>query len=261
MNLDTRSFLSGRSMTGVSRLGKGAESELTPSGEVYSGVNAENASNILNLSWASFLTDAEHVGIEDAKVPLQAYPWHDLDSGAWSAGFIPASKRAGYTSGMVRLSLSSIPESSHVVVTLNGVPLQMYWDDGSHDRRWVEVSLPFGLAEGEWNATVALTEEGKAAEPGQGGKMVSSFEVIEYGDDFEGGDKVSAYPTYDVRGAMTLRPTNEACLMRAVTYPRKWRGGTGRLGRSLTLASEFCPVCAHGLREALIKRRDEKKYA
>ncbi|TXT13290.1 hypothetical protein VHUM_00657 [Vanrija humicola] len=213
-------------------------------GEVYDGVNAELPANIFNLSWSAFLTDPEHVAIEDARVPLQAYPWHDLDAGAWSALFTPASKSAGYTRGLVRFSLSSIPASTHIIVALNGVPLALGagWQDGSYDRRWVQVPLPFGLAEGEWNVTVALSAAGRAEPPGQGGKMVSSFEVIEYGDTFEGG-KVGAYPTYDVRGGMTLRPTNEECLMRDVTYPK------------------FCPVCAHGLREALLRRLEDKQHA
>ncbi|KAL1408329.1 hypothetical protein Q8F55_005137 [Vanrija albida] len=207
-------------------------------GEVYSGVNAERAENIQQLKWAAFLDAAPR--IEDAKVPLQAYPWHDLDGGAWSAAF--TSSGAGYTSALVRLSLSSIPRSAHLLVALNGVALAMHWADGSRDRRWVQVELPFGLAPGSWNVTVALTAEGRAAEAGQGGKMISSFEVIEYAEGFRKGG-VGAYPTYDVRGHMTLRPTNEECLMRDVTYPN------------------FCPVCAHGLRAALLKRIEKKKDA
>ena len=53
--------------------------------------------------------------------------------------------------------------------------------EGSHDRRWVEVPLPNGLHGGENVVGVELTPEGLAAQEGQGGKMITSLEIIEYG--------------------------------------------------------------------------------
>lgn len=44
------------------------------SGEVYSGVNADKPTHLRHLKWKKYLSDPKHVRIEDAKVPLQAYP-------------------------------------------------------------------------------------------------------------------------------------------------------------------------------------------
>lgn len=88
---------------------------------------------------------------------------------------------------------------------------------------------------------VSLTSEGEEEEEGQGGKMITSAEIILYGSE----DRcvlypplvirrplmgrfnstpghVGAFPTYAEDGTVTLRPTNEGCLMRRVHYPRMY---------------------------------------
>lgn len=45
----------------------------------------------------------------------------------------------------------------------------------------MEVHLPHGLPGGENGVSVSLTEDGLDAKEGQGGKMITSLEIIEYG--------------------------------------------------------------------------------
>lgn len=83
--------------------------------------------------------------------------------------------------------MSSIPHPHHVDVRLNGELLDLdsafpggKWK-GSKDRRWVEVPLPDGLARRRGEVSVELTKAGKKEPAGQGGKMITSVEIIEYG--------------------------------------------------------------------------------
>ncbi|GMK57375.1 hypothetical protein CspeluHIS016_0402090 [Cutaneotrichosporon spelunceum] len=217
-------------------------------GFVYSGVNADAVENVHHLKWRRFLSDPNSVRVEDAKVPLQAYPWHDLDDGKYVVTFQGSNKHdKKYTTARLRLSLSSIPYASHIRLTLNGAEVDLSpqfspdWD-GVRDRRWVHLPLPLGIPSGKVRVEVSLTREGKKAQAGQGGKMLSSIEIAEYADGFRGQmGFVGAFPTYDDSGGVTLRPTNEDCLMRNVNQPH------------------FCVVCAHGLRVSL-KRRIAKKW-
>lgn len=196
--------------------------------------------NLDQLKWAHHLSEPNKLRVESVHVPLQAYPWHNLDEGRWSATFT-ASNVTGKkgTTGMLRTSLSSIPYPSHVRITLQGKDLDLKsafppapWK-GSFDRRWLEVALPHGLAEDiPFTIVVELTKEGRKAKAGQGGKMVTSVEIIEYGKNcnVEPGF-IGAFPTYSETGSVTLRPvscspvwpssqqTNEGCLMRNVNYP------------------------------------------
>lgn len=66
---------------------------------------------------------------------------------------------------------------------------------------------------------------------------------------------IGAYPTVDIDGGVTLRPTNEGCLMRDVTVPSKFSPTRNRsieyLWNSL---SAFCSVCLEGLTLSLLRR-------
>lgn len=196
---------------------------LTPllAGFVYDGCNSDTVENVHKLKWAKHLTNPD-VRIEPAHVPIQAYPWHDLEKGKWSNTF-SASNVTGLpgTTGMLRTSVSSIPFASHLRITLQGVEIDLSdaflpgdWI-GSRDRRWLEVPLPHGLPaheNGKYELIVELTDEGKRAEAGQGGKMVTSMEILEYGEGthFEEGF-IGAWPTYSETGNVTLRPVSFDC--------------------------------------------------
>lgn len=85
------------------------------------------------------------------------------------------------------MSLSSIPYPDHIEFLLNGLPLNLStaflggkWAR-SKDRRWVEIELPNGIPDGTNQVEVALTSIGAKEPAGQGGKMMTSVEIIEYG--------------------------------------------------------------------------------
>lgn len=97
----------------------------------------------------------------------------------------PTSARL-YPSAHLRVSLSSIPYPSHINLTLNGqrVDLSPAFEEswtGSKDRRWVDLDLPRGIAGGSVHLRAELTREGKTEPAGQGGKMITSVEIMEYG--------------------------------------------------------------------------------
>ncbi|WVQ96795.1 hypothetical protein IAU59_003902 [Kwoniella sp. CBS 9459] len=216
-------------------------------GYAYFGANSDKTQHLDHLKWRDLLSDPHDLRIEDAKVPLQVYPWHDLEKVAYSTAFNSSnysSDRRTYPTAMLRASLSSIPHSSHIEIDLNGESLDLSdtfpieWD-GSLDRRWLESPLPHGLDSTENIIHVGLTAEGRRAQAGKGGKMITSLEIIEYGGDgrfnhTEG--HIGAFPTYSMDGQVTLRPTNEGCLMRKVNHP------------------SFCTVCARALRKSLEER-------
>lgn len=87
---------------------------------------------------------------------------------------------------MLRLSLSSIPYADHIELLLNKQPVDLSsaflpeWE-GSLDRRWLEIHLTEGLPAGESEVVVRLTDKGGEAKEGQGGKMITSIEFMEYG--------------------------------------------------------------------------------
>ena len=154
--------------------------------------------------------------------PDQICRWHDLSDSAYNTSFTSSSTHDHpYPSTFLRLSLSSIPYPSHVNLTLNGTSVDLTpgfplsWE-GTKDRRWVELPLD-PLATGEITLSIDLTQRGKAEPAGQGGKMISSVEIIQYGQGFHSDpDYIGAFPTYSENGKMYLRPVSHA-------MPGVWR--------------------------------------
>jgi len=94
-----------------------------------------------------------------------------------------------YPTAMIRASISGISLPSELSFTLNESPMDLStgfpdtpeWT-GSRDRRWIEVPVEAGsVNEGRNVIRVHLTEEGKSTSEPQGGKMITSVEVIQYG--------------------------------------------------------------------------------
>jgi hypothetical protein len=62
-----------------------------------------------------------------------------------------------------------------------GFPNTPEWN-GSRDRRWIEIQVGQGIIEpGENVIQVHLTPDGRETSEPQGGKMITSVEVIQYG--------------------------------------------------------------------------------
>ncbi|RSH89281.1 hypothetical protein EHS25_002393 [Saitozyma podzolica] len=228
-------------------------------GFAYFGANSDKVAHVGDLKWKSFLTLPEDVRVEDAKVPSQEYPWYNLTEGPYNITFQSSnsalkpvvshgSNESPYPTALLRLSLSSIPQPGHINLTLNSRHIDLSaafpksWV-GSKDRRWVEVPLENGLPAGENVVDVRLTQEGAEEQEGEGGKMITSLEIMEYGREGRFNESlgfIGAFPTYSMDGRVTLRPTNEECLMRKVNHPT------------------FCPVCAAALEQSLLGKIERK---
>jgi len=116
--------------------------------------------------------------------------WFNLTESAYQTTFISSNvpNKALYPNSMLRFSLSSIPYLSHIRFILNGQAIDLSkaflpeWE-GSLDRRWLQLALTDPLPAGENRLEVELTQKGLDAEEGQGGKMLTSVEIMEYGGD------------------------------------------------------------------------------
>jgi len=91
---------------------------------------------------------------------------------------------------MIRASISGISDPAQISFTLNGEAMDLSsgfpstpeWT-GSRDRRWIEIQVGEGvIQQGENVIKVHLTEEGRETSEPQGGKMITSVEVIQYGE-------------------------------------------------------------------------------
>ncbi|ODO10063.1 hypothetical protein I350_02289 [Cryptococcus amylolentus CBS 6273] len=198
----------------------------------YFGINSDKPEKHGNAKWKDFLSEPGSPRIEDAKVPLQEYPWYDLDISPWSVSFSSSNSDPAlidYPTALLRASVSSIPDPFHIAFVINDQTLDLTetfppeWQ-GSLDRRWLEVDLVHGreLVSGINSVNISLTENDKKAQAGKGGKMITSLEIIEYGGEgrFNHSEGViGLFPTYAMDGRVRLRPTNEGCLMRNVNHP------------------------------------------
>ena len=124
----------------------------------------------------------------------------------------------------MRISLSSIPYASHISLSITpldapAAPMNLtdaFNDErkGSMDRRFIDVPFLQGLLPGQHEFRIGLSPEGRRAKVGQGGKMISSVEIMEYAPDyaFEEGF-IGAFPTYSIDGKVTLRPVSLGALI------------------------------------------------
>lgn len=121
---------------------------------------------------------------------------------------------------MIRASISGLSSPDQLSFTLNSHPVDLesgfpdtpQWT-GSRDRRWIEAHITdkYLSERGENVIQVELTDKGREGEEPQGGKMITSVEVIQYGEEgrFNGSEGyVGAFPTFDDHGRMTLRPVS-----------------------------------------------------
>jgi hypothetical protein len=94
-----------------------------------------------------------------------------------------------YPSALLHFSISGLPYESYIDVRLNGVPVDFSipsYSRGGTDRAWVRVDLTQGLEaygnrSSEFEFVVGLTQAGRATEEPQGGKMLASVQLIEFG--------------------------------------------------------------------------------
>ncbi|KAF8631042.1 hypothetical protein AX15_002650 [Amanita polypyramis BW_CC] len=207
-------------------------------GFAYFGANA--AHNLSEpLPWAHWLTDSpaepKLPRVERSVMPLQVYPWALLNASApWSTKFISSGL---YFRHLVRFSLSGLPEKNDVVIELDGACLD--WvprPDIGLDRWHYDIHRNFPLSHGEHEIKFTLLNDER-----EGAAQLCSVEILEFGDETEFVTTHGYYgnfPTFSNTNMTTYRPTNEDCLMRAVTTPN------------------FCKVCLEELWLSLLRRVD-----
>ncbi|KIL67724.1 hypothetical protein M378DRAFT_185341 [Amanita muscaria Koide BX008] len=207
-------------------------------GFAYFGVNA--AHNLSQpLPWAHWLTtspaDSGSPRVERSVMPMQAYPWTLLErSKPWQINFTSAGT---YSRHLVRFSLSGLPSKSDLAIELDGVVLD--WTprpDIGLDRWHYDIQRHSALNPGVHQLRFSLLNGER-----QGIAQLCSVEILEFGDESEFVTIPGYYgifPTYSETNLTTYRPTNEDCLMRAVTMPN------------------LCKVCLEGLWLSLLRRVD-----
>ena len=162
-------------------------------GYAYFGVNAANATEHgahQRVSWAHWLSNSKarrtgRVRMEDSRVAVQKYPWHDLAKSPYAVNF--SDHGATYPTGLLRFSVSGIPTESNLVVKMDGQVVDYNFSKvhhGSLDRTWVQILLDNGLAgypksrNDRHELELIATAASETVRP-----MLSSVEIIEYGSE------------------------------------------------------------------------------
>ena len=142
-------------------------------GFAYFGVNTVDDSQ--NVTWAHWLTHQGHAHMERSVMPMQSYPWTLLEVRTpWSVTFLSSGT---YARHLVKFSLSGIPRTDDLVVSLDGFDLG--WtprQDIGVDRWHYDIPIDHGLVGGEHVLEFALQNREI-----QGQAQLCSVEVLEYG--------------------------------------------------------------------------------
>ncbi|KAG0324576.1 hypothetical protein BG004_003450, partial [Podila humilis] len=212
-------------------------------GQVYSGVNAERWS-IQNIKWKHWITpdnndnDKTTISPREEKNILRAqdYAWYNLAKGPYKVRF---ESNGEYKRWSLKISHSGVDTDDSLEVYLDGERLD-WTSPGGYDRDF-----------SEWFGDKGFTAGSHELEFRQGAKydnnndeerpirQLCSVTLHEFmGEDQYRFDNsiISAYPTYDIRGRKTWRPSNEYCLMRNMT------------------STHFCSVCKEGLWHRLLSK-------
>ncbi|KZV70391.1 hypothetical protein PENSPDRAFT_579420 [Peniophora sp. CONT] len=205
-------------------------------GYAYFGVNAA-AEVEPHMPWEHWMssppTDGQLPHVERAVMPLQDYAWTMLNASTpWKATF----KSAGtYARHLVRFSLSGLPYTRNLKVTLDGVDLGWEAKKGLGIDRWhYDIPRDVALDPGKHEVAFHLKDELL-----EGSAQLCSVEILEFGhpDEFNAEPGFyGVFPTFSETNETSYRPTNEDCLMRITNEPN------------------FCSVCIEGLWMSLLSR-------
>ncbi|KXN73689.1 hypothetical protein CONCODRAFT_3375 [Conidiobolus coronatus NRRL 28638] len=190
-------------------------------GQVYDGVNS--ATSLNTLGWKNWLSGPLREEREIYR--LLEYPWHDLSTGPKSHTFTSDGK---FNRWYLLISVTAAGQADSLEFSIDGKVLP--WQSrGSDDREFYGWYGSTGFSAGQHTLTVrSKTGSTNPNIP----RMLSSITLHEYGNEDEfkiSNDYYSAYPTWDINGSKTYRPTNEGCIMRNMT------------------SSHFCNVCKEGM--------------
>ena len=208
------------------------EGEEYDDGYVYSGYNS--ASSINSIAWRHWAT-TPITGENKLNMLATEHPWASLAT-PYSINFKTSS---GYNYLKILISLSGVETSNTVEVAVDGVPLS-YTSSNTLDRQFYYWKFKKPLAVGQHVLKITQLKAPSLQDPRTGGLMqrtVCSLDVHEYKDNvFEKMTEVGAFPTWDIRGRKSYRPTNDMCIMRNMT------------------SHTFCPVCMEGMHLNFLKK-------
>jgi len=191
-------------------------------GYVYSGVNS--APSLAEVGWGHWLTG--DLREERAMIRIQDYRWADLSTEGDQYFYFNSDGE--YDRWHLTVSVSAAGEEDSLEFLLDGQILS--WNTtGYDDREFYNWDGSTGFAPGDH--TLVVRSKTNATHPFIP-RMICSVTLHEFGNEEEfeiPNSYVSAYPTWDINGAKTLRPTNAGCLMRNMSHPL------------------FCEVCQEGM--------------
>lgn len=223
-------------------------------------------SSLSNLKWSHWLTEGATSAKEQRSVQrLAAYPWYDLAAGPISYTF---ASDGSYARWMLRISASGVAEPDSLEVYLDGVK-QAWTPRGDFDRAFYDYSDDSkGFSKGKH--TLMVKQGFSKANSTAPIRQLCNLDLNEYGaeptfrKEREGGMRerrmakqkaynskltflsphfidmnetyISAYPTWDINGRKSYRPTNEGCLMRNMAERR------------------FCSPCMEGMWLRFLKK-------
>ena len=153
----------------------------------YFGVNTAQDASLDALPWAHWLTHpaessqklfagiAKAPRVERASMPLQEYAWTMLNASTpWKATFQSAGT---YARHLVRFSLSGLPYTKNLKVTLDGVDLGWKAKNGLGIDRWhYDIPRDVALAPGKHEVAFWLHDELL-----EGSAQLCSVEILEFG--------------------------------------------------------------------------------
>jgi hypothetical protein len=177
-------------------------------GSVYSGVNA--ARSFGNLGWKEWLTEPNNVREEVATQLVQDYAWYDLAKGEYLIRFF---SNGTASSWRLQISASGVEAEGSLKIALDGKPLN-WTTGGTLDRTFFTWEVNEPLTKGFHELTFV-----QGLPPSTGGpiRQLCSVGMHEYAGEplfRKNNEFIGAYPTWDINGRKTYRPTNEGCLMR-----------------------------------------------
>lgn len=212
-------------------------------GYVYSGVNSDKPTGWFNpkpkenIKWKHWLTEPDKAPVEQRmKLAFNKYPWQDMAVGPQTFTF---KTDGSFSRWRITFSASGFPEYGSLKVTLDGKELE--WkptrqatgergDGSTVDRQFYHFrDNSKGLGKGTHTLTF---ETGFAPPQGAPIRQLCSLSIYEYGSPEEfnySPGYIGAYPSWDIRGRKSYRPTNEMCLMRDME------------------STVLCPVCKEGM--------------
>ncbi|KAJ3258554.1 hypothetical protein HK103_003514 [Boothiomyces macroporosus] len=199
-------------------------------GQVYSGCNA--AHSLSNIPWQEWLTEPHNIREETSAIRVQDYAWYDLANGDYEIKFYSGGK---FDTWKMEISSSGVEVPDSLEVYFDGVRLP--WETTGNLDRAFSAWEGKNLAKGQH--TLTFKQGFPPSNSDSPIRQLCSVRLHEFAKEPEfhkSKSFIGAYPTWDINGRVSYRPTNDACLMRDMSR------------------DTFCDVCVEGLWVNLLRQ-------